>query len=109
MKRTTISLLLLTIIFTASAQEDTTAKKTVALEDTTAKKPVSAPVKSYFSAGLSYLTNSVYNGRKDSVATPYITPTIGYYDKSGFFIDGSLSYLSRAGSSRIDLFNIEAG
>ena len=42
-------------------------------------------------------------------ATPYITPTFGYYDKSGFFIDGSLSYLAKTGSSRIDLFNIEAG
>ena len=110
MKRTTISFLLCALVCCAFAQEDTTIKKTAtAQEDTTVKKPAAIPVKSYFSAGISYLSNSVYNGRKDSVATPYITPTIGYYDKSGFFIDGSLSYLARAGSSRIDLFNIEAG
>jgi len=101
MKRTIISFLLCAPVFSAFAQ-DTQG-------DTTAQKPAIAPVKSYFSATLGFLSNSVYNGRKDSVATPYITPVIGYYHTSGFFIDGSLSYLSRAGSSRIDLFNIEAG
>ena len=64
---------------------------------------------SYFKLGTSYLTNSVYNGRKDSVTLPYITPSIGYYDKSGFFVSGSLSYLAATGDSRIDLFTIETG
>jgi len=99
MKRTLISFLLL-IVFASGVS---------AQEDTTVPKPKTTPLKSYFSASLSYLTNAVYNGRKDSVATPYITPTIGYYDKSGFFIDGSLSYLARSGSSRIDLYTVEAG
>ena len=98
MKRTLISFLLVAFVSGVFAQDDTTAPK-----------PKTIPLKSYFSASLSYLTNSVYNGRQDSVATPYITPMIGYYDKSGFFIDGSLSYLARSGSSRIDLFTIEAG
>jgi hypothetical protein len=97
MKRTTISFLLCTLVFSAFAQEDS-AKESA---------PAAPSLKSYFSAGLGYLSNSIYNGRKDSVATPYITPTIGYYDKSGFFISGS--YLAKSGSSRIDLFNIEAG
>lgn len=65
--------------------------------------------KSYGKFSSSYLSNSVFNGRKDSVTTPYLTPTIGYYDKSGFYITGALSYLSSAAASRIDLFNIEAG
>lgn len=98
MKRTVTTTLIYFIVFSAFAQEDSTIKKHM---------PVGA--KSYFAAGLSYLSNSIYNGRKDSVATPYITPMLGYYNKSGLFIDASLSYLARAGSSRIDMYNFEAG
>ena len=58
---------------------------------------------------LSYLSNSIYNGRKDSLTTPYITPSIGYYDKSGFYVSGALSYLSNAKESRIDLFSFDIG
>ena len=87
-----------------------TTTTVVHAQDTAAlPKPTVKPPASYFSATLSYLSNAVYNGRKDSVTTPYITPVIGYYDKSGFFIDGSLSYLARNGSSRVDLFTLDAG
>ena len=65
--------------------------------------------KSYFKASLSYLSNAVYNGRQDSTAYPYITPTFGYYDKSGFFVNGSLSYLTASTEKRIDLFTLEVG
>ena len=64
---------------------------------------------SYFKLSASYLTNSVYNGRKDSTLLPYLTPSIGYFDKSGFFVKGSLSYLAASGNSRIDLFTLETG
>ncbi|MBC7652073.1 MAG: hypothetical protein H7101_10025 [Deinococcales bacterium] len=64
---------------------------------------------SYFKAAVNYLTNSVYNGRKDSVVLPYITPSIGYYDKSGVYISGSLSYLAATNNSRIDVFTTEIG
>ncbi len=57
----------------------------------------------------SYLSNSVYNGRKDSLATPYLTPSFGYFDKSGFYISASLSYLASATESHIDLFSLDAG
>jgi hypothetical protein len=66
-------------------------------------------VKSYFMATLGYLSNNVYLGRKDSVATPYITPMFGYYHKSGLYINASVSYLPTAGQGRIDLFTIESG
>jgi hypothetical protein len=98
MKRTAIGFLFCILAFSVVAQDDTASQK-----------PVTAPQRSYFSASLGFLSNSVYNGRKDSVAMSYITPVIGYYNKSGFFIDGSMSYLARAGASRIDLFSIEAG
>jgi hypothetical protein len=64
---------------------------------------------SHWEASISYLSNSVYLGRKDSLKVPYITPTIGYYNKSGFYITGSLSYLSGSTQSQIDLFELEAG
>jgi hypothetical protein len=42
-------------------------------------------------------------GRFDSITSPYIVPSIGYYDASGFFADASLSYLTNR-ENRIDLF-----
>ena len=65
--------------------------------------------KSYFKASLGYLSNAVYNGRQDSIVYPYITPTFGYYDKSGFYVNGSLSYLAASTEKRIDLFTLEVG
>ena len=64
---------------------------------------------SYFEAGLSYLSNSAYLGRHDSLKVPYLTPTFSYYNKSGFYATGSLSYLKSNGISRIDYFGIDAG
>ncbi len=64
---------------------------------------------SYFNASLNFINNSVYYGRKDSITTPYLTPSIGYYHQSGFFIEGSFSYLLRSGNSRVDLSAIGAG
>jgi len=64
---------------------------------------------SYFKASASYLSNSVYNGRKDSLITPYLTPSISYYNKNGFYVTGSLSYLPSATESRIDLFMLDLG
>ena len=65
--------------------------------------------KSYGKLTLEFASNSVYNGRKDSLVTPYLTPSIGYYDKSGFYIEGSISYLMHSGNGRIDVYSINAG
>ena len=65
--------------------------------------------KSYFKFSGSYLSNSIYNGRQDSLVTPYITPSLGYYDKSGFYVIGSLSYLSSAKEKRVDLYSFDIG
>lgn len=59
-------------------------------------------------AGLSYLSDNVYLGRKDSVRLPYLTFNLGYYFKSGFFIDGSVNYLANS-DSRVDGVNFDAG
>src|ERR1700674_4101386 len=67
------------------------------------------PKKSYWQAGINYLSDNVYLGRKDSVKIPYISPSIGYYDKSGFYVNGSLSLLPSSGNSHIDMASLEAG
>jgi hypothetical protein len=67
------------------------------------------PKRSYFQASLGYLSNAVYNGRHDSLTTPYISPSFGYYNQSGFYIVGSMSYLLSATESRIDLFGLSTG
>ena len=64
---------------------------------------------SYFKVSGNYLSNSVYYGRKDSLPTPYLTGSVGYYDKSGFYISGSLSYLSAKNAHRIDYGAIDLG
>jgi hypothetical protein len=74
-----------------------------------AQSPEKDLSKSYFKASLSYLSDAVYNGRKDSIAYPYITPTVGYYHKTGVYANGSLSYLAATSEKRIDLFTLEVG
>src|SRR5215469_18695451 len=48
------------------------------------KKDSTAPKKSHWVAGLTYQNNDVYLGRRDSIAVPYLSPSFGYHDKSGF-------------------------
>jgi hypothetical protein len=65
--------------------------------------------RSYGKISLSYLSNVVYNGRKDSVALPYMSVGLGYYHRSGFFVKGSAAYLAQAGNGRFDLFGLSGG
>ena len=58
---------------------------------------------SYLSLSLSYISDAVYLGRKDSITAPYLNPSITYYHKSGFYGIGSFSYLTKSDQSRIDL------
>jgi hypothetical protein len=67
------------------------------------------PKKSYWQTGLSYLSDNVYLGRKDSVKIPYIMPTIGYYHKSGLYADATLGYAVVPGDYHIDMVSLEAG
>lgn len=64
---------------------------------------------SHFEVGLSYLNDNVYLGRNDSIRTPYITPSLGYYFKSGFFIDGNVNYLVSSTANRVDNVIFEGG
>ncbi len=76
----------------------------VAQDSTKVKK-----IKSYIVTDVSFQNDAVFMGRHDSIAAPYMVPSIGYYAASGFFADASLSYLTKANESRIDLFLLTAG
>lgn len=59
---------------------------------------------SYILTDASFINDAVFMGRRDSIAAPYLFPSIGYYDKSGFFVDVSASYLTSSSENRVDLF-----
>lgn len=59
--------------------------------------------------GIKYLSDNIYQGRGDSAVTPYITPSLGYFNKSGLYISGSVSYLPISGENRVDVVSLEAG
>ncbi len=73
------------------------------------KKESSNSEESYFLMDMSYMNDAVFMGRRDSIAAPYILPSIGYYDKTGLFLDVSASYLVSSDEQRVDLFLTTAG
>ncbi|MFN5422400.1 MAG: hypothetical protein ACK5AO_03945 [bacterium] len=64
---------------------------------------------SAFRIGVNYSNDYVYAGRKDSIASPYITPYLSYFHKSGFFTRASISYLTAKSEARIDLSSLMLG
>lgn len=65
--------------------------------------------KSQVRVGLRYTSDYLYMGRSDSAKAPYLSPSIGYYHKSGFFLRSSLSYLTKKDEARIDMITISGG
>ncbi|WP_372744656.1 hypothetical protein [Lutibacter sp.] len=65
--------------------------------------------KSYASLDLNFISNAVFMGRKDSIAAPYLNPSITYHHKSGFYGTGSFSYLTQKDQNRIDLYLLTVG
>ncbi|MGM0934702.1 MAG: hypothetical protein ACQEWD_14800 [Bacteroidota bacterium] len=63
---------------------------------------------SFLFADLSYSSDAVFMGRRDSVAAPYLLPSLGYYHRSGFYADASLSYLVKD-ENRVDMGLLSAG
>ena len=64
---------------------------------------------SYFSAQINYFSDAVFMGRKDSVAEPYLLPSVKYHHKSGFYLEGSFSYPTKGNDNGIDLFLLSSG
>ncbi|MDQ2752581.1 MAG: hypothetical protein M3R72_06105 [Bacteroidota bacterium] len=92
-------------LFLLSGLQIATAQQTTALSDSLSKKEGS----SYFKADINYLSNNVYNGRKDTLPVPYLTPTFGYYNKSGLYVESSVSFLTSSYAFRPDLFTVSGG
>jgi hypothetical protein len=65
--------------------------------------------KSELRVAVRYSSDYYYMGRADSAKAPYLSPSIGYYHKSGLFIRSSLSYLTASGEGRIDLYTLSGG
>lgn len=65
--------------------------------------------KSELRVGVRYTSDYYYMGRADSAKAPYLSPSVAYYHKSGFFARGSLSFLTTADEARIDLFTLSGG
>ncbi|HET7003758.1 MAG TPA: hypothetical protein VFI33_20690, partial [Puia sp.] len=82
-------------------------------KDTLKKSPVasdadsSAPAPSHFQASLTWQSNNVNNGRKDSSVIPLITPEISYIFKSGFEIDLSVGYNVHEPSPQVNQYTLD--
>ncbi len=64
---------------------------------------------SFTQVALRYKSDYYYMGRADSARAPYMVSSIGYYHKSGFSLNGSLSYLLADNQNRVDLYTLFAG
>ena len=64
---------------------------------------------SYFKLDASYLTNSVYLGRKDSLTLPYITPALSYYHKSGLYASVYVGFLNSKETKQVDYYSFDLG
>lgn len=64
--------------------------------------------KGYFMAGVNYLSDNTYLGRKDTLAIPYYSPYIGYHLKNGLYAKAMTSFTSTDGWHN-DLTTFEAG
>lgn len=98
--------LLLVIILSATCFYKSSAQDDKPAEDSIVQRKEHH---SYFKARLGYLSNNVYNGRKDSLIVPYLTPTVEYFHTSGLFAKISASYLASSYAQRIDLYELETG
>src|SRR5215469_5939850 len=94
----TVSVISVISYFPLKAQQNPPKK-----DSSTAK-----PKSSHWEAGLAYLSNNTYLGRRDSISVPYLTPSIAYHDRSGLFLSAAFSYLA-SGSGRIDVTTLEGG
>lgn len=84
---------------------------TYAQTDTTKKggtDTISTP-KAHFRIGVSYINNSVYLGRTDTVTTAGISPIISYTFQSGIYLAGGLDFLPNRKINKLDGGNLEIG
>ncbi len=92
-------------------QDSLSVKDTAVHKTDTAKKASNAdstaPARSHFQANVTYQSNDVTNGRKDSSVIPLITPEISYVFKSGFEIDLSVGYNVHEPSPQVNQYTLD--
>jgi len=102
MRRLLLSLMAMGLSIISFAQsKDTTGQST----DTTAED---APY-THFNASLDFLNNYVYVGRPAKDIYPYLTPALTWYHKSGAYVGGSVSFLTKKTNTQVDLVYLTAG
>ena len=109
MKTKTIQITIILFFFALSTQAQIGPTPTNQLkQDTlTSKKELE---KSYFKSKLSFTNNYNFNGRVSTINTvPFITPYIGYFNKSGFSISSSVFYSIAANENRVELYLFDIG
>jgi len=94
--------LLFLSITCAQAQKDTANTK----KDTSDVDP---PAKSHFKIGFDFLSNNVFLGRTDSVATPTLSPKLTYTFKSGFYLSGTMDIITNRPKNKLDGGSFELG
>lgn len=106
------------IVFSLSANAQTGSDSLVQSPDSLIKDSLvivtdsllpEKPKTSHLELGMSYQSNDVYLGRKDSTVLPYFIPELTYFHKSGLYATASLNYLKNATTSRVDLVTLEGG
>ncbi len=70
-------------------------------------KDSSAPTPSHAELGLTWQSNDVNNGRKDSSVIPLLTPKISYIFKSGFQVDLSVGYNTHESSPQVNQYTLD--
>lgn len=88
-------------------QTDSLEKDNVVISTDSLETP--KPKTSHLEVGMSYQSNDVYLGRKDSSVLPYYIPELTYFHKSGLYATASLNYLKNSTASRVDLVTLEGG
>jgi hypothetical protein len=89
--------------------KDTSMLKKDTLKKTTtlAGADSTAPTPSHLELNLTWQSNDVTNGRKDSSVIPLITPKISYIFKSGFQIDLSVGYNTHESSPQVNQYTLD--
>lgn len=74
----------------------------ISLLDSTETRPFA------FTAGVNYLSNYVWNGRSDSLKTPYFIPTLTFKHENGLSLSAELYFLNDGVSNGLDFSQLNA-
>ena len=96
------------LIFSTFIQaQDNPAVIQDSLKKVTSSADSTAPTPSHLELNLTWQSNDVNNGRKDSTVIPLITPKISYIFKSGFEIDLSVGYNTHETSPQVNQYTLD--